>query len=116
MHNQLIVEKSMRDMLIEKAIRSIANLQFEADKLDSINSNLREMFGDFSPTLRIATENVQNDLVDLLDMILGAKLASYYLYECGGHGRITESDGTDWPITSLQELEAYAKHLKNSEV
>jgi len=102
----------MTDLLIEKAIRTIANIKFEEGKLASINSNLREMFGDFSPSLRLATENIHTDLVDLLDLILGEKLASYYLYDCGGNGMVTEKDGTEWPITNLDELKAYALHLK----
>lgn len=105
------VGKSVRELLIDKAILTISNIKFEEGKLDSINSNLRDMFGDFSPVLSLATDNIQNNLVDILDLILGEKLASYYLYECGGQGRITEKDGTEWPITSLDELKTYSKHL-----
>lgn len=111
MSTESLIEASVRDMLISKAILMIANIKFEEDKLNSINANIQEMFGDFSPSLRIATENIQRELVDILDLILGEKLASYYLYECGGKGRIIEQDGTEWPITSTQELRQYAEHI-----
>ena len=52
-------------------------------------------------------DKLHRELIILLDEILGEKLVSYYLYDCGREGLITTADGRAFPITSVDDIRQY---------
>jgi len=105
--------------ILGKAIELVDTIELQEKQLREINKKLASIYGDFSPQMPLCAEKLQTQLVFLLDSILGEELASYYLYErplCGiNGGRIIETDGTEWPITTLDELKEYCEHIRTAQ-
>ncbi len=102
--------------ILNKAIEIVGIIDAQDKELREINKKLAALYGEFSPQMSLCTEKLQTPLLILLDSILGEDLASYYLYECPlsgiNGGRIIEADGTEWPISTLDELRAYCEHIR----
>ena len=99
--------------LINKACDVLAIIKRQDDKYRTINSAIRELQGDFSTHLNTMDDAIQSSVVALLDNILGAELASYWLYECVDHkdGGMIEDNGKKWRIKTIQDVKKYARHL-----
>ena len=99
--------------LIDKACEVLATIQKRKSAYDSINTILRQTQGDFATQIEAMDNDIENAVVKLLDEILGAELASYWLYECSlmpNGGRI-EDNGKKWRIKTIRDVKKYARHL-----
>jgi len=101
--------------ILSKAIELVGTIETQEKELREINKKLASIYGDFSPQMPLCAEKLQNQLLFLLDSILGEDLASYYLYEAPFNGGMIivadENGGKKWPVTTLDELKAYCEHI-----
>ena len=74
---------------------------------------LQALQGDFNIDMDAMDAVLEDAIIKMLDKMLGAELASYWLYECdGGEGRAgrIEDNGKEWRIKSIGDVRRYAKH------
>jgi len=99
---------------IGSAIQVLRIIELENGRYTQLNKTAWEVQGDRAITLFPMSVTVENGVVAFLDAVLGADLASYYLYEASNMpkgGGITESDGSEWPIKTTADVEAYARYI-----
>lgn len=97
--------------IIESALSALAVL---ADR-KNVYHDLSRTIADVQDTgfhfdMPAADGQIEGAFVSILDEILGDKLATYFLYECPSMkagGAITESDGTRYPIRTIDDLRKY---------
>ena len=106
-----------KERLIVEAIRAIDLFETRRPTYSEINAQIKEVCPDFPPLIQHIDSETEGALVGLLDEVLdfaGEELASYYLYEGNSTKgpatrRVIETDGTEWPLTNIIELEAYVR-------
>lgn len=99
--------------LINQACDTLSLIAQRKEKYDEVNAILRNLQGDFHVSVEAMDEKVENAVIKLLDDILGAELASYWLYECGSMpngGKITDN-GKVFRIKSIGDVKRYAGYL-----
>lgn len=118
-HSRIVREaiRSARDggcfmRLTEAQERALETLDvFDKRRLlyDTVNQSIKDLNPDFPSLITMIDEKIETSIVNVLDSILGAEIASYYLNECrfmkdGGY--IIE-DGKKWPIRTVDDVRAY---------
>lgn len=76
------------------------------------NSRLRDLCGDFAPSLTAIDPEAETPIKALVDAVLGEHWYDYFLYEIPhlkDGGSVTEKNGTYWPIRNITDLRAYLK-------
>ena len=97
---------------IDEACKLLAIIAKSKARYDSVNATLRGIQGDFPTHIEAIDIEVEDAVIKMLDKMLGAELASYWLYECdGGKGRagLIEDDGREWRIKSIGDVKRYAR-------
>jgi len=92
--------------LINQAYEVLKTIVDRQEKHDALNREIRNLQGDFPTYITAIDEKIEVAIVKLLDDILIN--AGYWLYECGGKGRITHDDGTEYKIESAEDVRDYA--------
>jgi hypothetical protein len=90
-------------VIIEKLMEAQPAFDALNEQMSILNSGTTTMFAPMA-------ECVADKVVDLLDIVLGEELASYFLYDCqcmGDGGSIKEIDGTVWPLKTIANLRTY---------
>lgn len=102
--------------LIGKALLTLRCIEQDKAQCNRINSEIQTwQKDDFASRLHSLTPAVENAIISTLDAILGDEIASYYLYEVRnmeGGGKIIESDGVEWPIRDINDVERYARRAR----
>lgn len=94
--------------LQDQAINLIELIEKKDEEYQELNRYLHELQGDFYSHIEIMNEKIHSEVVSLIDNILGDTIASYYLYECPSTGGcITEHDGTEYTIRTIDDVRAY---------
>lgn len=98
----------------EAALALVARLVEVAPAYRALNDQARALLGEFASHHAAIDGSVYDQVVGLLDAVLGEhEIASYFLHECqmmGGGGSVTE-DGQVWPLRTVDDLRAYlARH------
>lgn len=99
--------------LIDKACDTLSLIAQRKEKYDVLNKMLCELQGDFHDRIEAVDIKIEDAVIKLLDNILGAELASYWLYECSSMpngGKITDN-GKTFRIKSIGDLKRYARFL-----
>jgi hypothetical protein len=92
----------------------------QRERYDGINTQIKEMMGDFPTYLQHIDEQTESAMMRLVNDIIGhSDLASYYLYECVGKlghgGGITccaASEVKPWKLRNTDDLTKYLLHAK----
>jgi hypothetical protein len=99
--------------LCSKALKTLKALHEAHQKYDKVNDYLRkEIGGDFCPTL-LVNEQVEDQVVKLLDFILGDEIASYFMYECTPNSGSIKHNGKEWKIRTIDDVAKYVADNMN---
>lgn len=94
--------------LQDQAIKLIELIEKKDKEYRKVNALIHKLQGDFSCHIEIMNEKIHSEVIQLIDNILGDTIASYYLYECSGQGgSVTEHDGTEYKIKTLNDVRNY---------
>lgn len=100
----------------EKALALMAVIVDRDLKYQTANRTLRELDTDFPTHITFIDGDVWVALMKLINAVLGDSTGSYFLEEARsmrGGGKVIEVDGTEWPITNVDDVRAYVLHLNN---
>lgn len=94
----------------EQAISLLDTIDKQKQKYDEINKKLRKLQGEFSTHIQDMDTDIESGIVDLLDTVLGYKLASYYLYDCYSTGKRQgwiKEYGVKYPIQDIEDVRKF---------
>jgi hypothetical protein len=94
-----------------QALEVLASLDSWKKAFGEINERIKAMNpdDDFGPRLSMMPSRLEDEVVKLLDAILGDEVASYFLYEAAnmkGGGRIL-AEGVEYPIKTIGDVKRY---------
>lgn len=92
------------------AINTLSTMHEEEKRYSAANAVIRGIEADFPAQMSPMSNACNTSVIKLLDAILGAEIASYFLYEAANMkdgGGITETDGTEYPIKTIEDVKAY---------
>ena len=92
------------------AMQTLSTIHEEQKRYDQANAVIRKIEADFPATLLPMSGTCCTSVVKLLDAILGDEIASYFLYEVAvmkNGGSVTETDGKEYPIRTIDDVKAY---------
>jgi hypothetical protein len=97
--------------LQQTALKVLATLEQRTRRYNAINDGLRSLQGDFCSYVPMCDHLIQEQVVKLLDEILGDELASYYLYDCrmSENGGAFHEDGKEYRFRVIEDIEAYLR-------
>jgi hypothetical protein len=96
--------------LCSLALNTLSTIYEEQRRYDKANAVIRQIEADFPATLLPMSGACNTSVVRLLDAILGDEIASYFLYEAANMkngGGVTERDGKEYPIKTIEDVRAY---------
>lgn len=99
--------------LIKHACDTLSLIAQRKEKYDAVNAQMRGLQGEFYTHCEAMDNDIETGVIKLLDNILGAELASYWLYECSAMpngGKITDN-GKTFRIKSIGDVKRYARYL-----
>lgn len=99
--------------LINQACDTLSFIKKRKARYDVLNETLKALQGDFAMHFDGMDCDIEAKVIKLLDNILGAELASYWLYECcsmPNGGKITDN-GKTFRIKSIGDVKRYARYL-----
>lgn len=93
----------------EAALNLLRIMHQRRMQYDSVNAGIKRLQPDFPSLVTMIDIDIEREAVRLLDVVLGDEIASYFLYVINmkDGGSITELDGVEWPIKSVEDVEAY---------
>ena len=99
------------DKLKNIAIDLIEVYLERSKKYESINSDLKDIQGDFPQRLNVIDDELLSKLLKLLDQALdNDDTASYFIFECQnmkGGGSVQLNGGKTYPLKTIQDLKDY---------
>lgn len=100
----------MNTQLQELALTALSTMADRRARYDEANKAYKWLNPDFPQTVTAIDPEIETALVKVLDEALGDEIASYFLFEVQhmkGGGNIVETNGTEWPIASIEDVRAY---------
>lgn len=92
-------------------------MRTKAEAYRSVNDQLRDLQGDHHSSVQPIDQDLETGLIKLIDQILDAEVAEYFLYEVPRMkgGGLIRDEGVDWPIQTIHNLRSYVLRTRSSE-
>ncbi len=100
----------MKADIVTYAINALRTIHFRQESYCELNQQIKVLQGDFASSIQCVDGAVLDFVVIMLDEILCGH-ASYWLYECSQNGSVTHEDGTEYPLVTIADIEAYARQF-----
>jgi len=104
----------MNKDILEKALITLEMLKDKHEEYWKINNDLKKLNPDFPPYIQNIDIAIEHTIINLLDEIIGDKIASYYLYEVPvmkDGGKCYEND-VEYPIRTINDVRKYVNRSK----
>lgn len=99
----------------EQALKLLEIIHKKTQEYYVLNLQVKKVQNaDFPTYIQFMDDKTETEVVLLLDEVLGDKIATYFLYECGyleKNGKITEADSTVYPIKTIEDVRKYVNRV-----